>query len=315
MRTSTPTLHQPSPAAVASRPVVTGRRSIRRVAWWAACLFCGGLVGLLFAVVGTFRGGRPSRRRVLLVLTGTAVQMVCASYFATVTVATDLAACPATAQLDKSAARAFRVKDGAPWRTTRTIVNPPVSGAALLYAAAKGGHPYRCAANGMTVVMMQDGFARRGTMYGTVFLTNLQTATTSARILRVWEHEARHSNQWAVSTLLAGPVAFPALYAADESLFSGAHNHFERQAGLTDGGYHTPHHSPPAASRLAFLLVGLIAGYRAASRRRLRLSGAAAAPDAPSDAPVPRPLPHWPGWYQPLTVRTGGYGQDSWSPA
>jgi hypothetical protein len=93
----------------------------------------------------------------------------------------------------------------------------------------------------MIVAPLQDGVARRGTTYGTVFLPNLPTATTSAGSPSILEHEARHSNQWAASTLLAGPVAFPALFAA---------------------------------GRLAFLLVGLVTGYRIASRRRLRLAGA-----------------------------------------
>jgi hypothetical protein len=282
MRTTTPTLRRLSPAAVASRPAATERRPIRWVAWWVACLVCGGLVGLVFAVVGALRGGRPSRRRVLLVVTGTAVQLVCAGV-ATVTIAADGAIGPATVRLENSAARALRVQDHAPWQLTRTVVNLPVSGAALLYAAAKGGRPYRGAANGTVVVSLQDGVARGGTMYGTVLLTNRQATTTSAAIRGpgFFEHEVRHSNQWAVSTLLAGPAAFPALYAADESLFPGAHNHFERQAGLSDGGYHPPHHSPPAGGRLAFLIVGLVAGYRLAARRFPRLTAAAVAPDAP----------------------------------
>jgi hypothetical protein len=288
MRTTTPTLRRLSRAAVASRPAATERRPIRWVAWWAACLVCGGLVGLLFAVIGALRGGRPSRRRVLLVVTGTALQLVCAGV-ATVTIAADGAISPATVRLENSAARALRVQDHTPGQLTRTVVNLPVSGAALLYAAAKGGRPYRGAANGTVVVSLQDGVARGGTMYGTVLLTNRQ-ATTSAAIRGpgFFEHEVRHSNQWAVSTLLAGPAAFPALYAADESLFPGAHNHFERQAGLSDGGYHPPHDSPPAGGRLAFLLVGLVAGYRLAAHRFPRLT---AAPDAPRAHRGPRAGP------------------------
>lgn len=54
---------------------------------------------------------------------------------------------------------------------------------------------------------------------------------------RVAEHEARHRSQWAVLTVLGGPLAFPVLYAVDEFFFPGARNHFERLAGLEAGDY------------------------------------------------------------------------------
>ncbi|WP_206313711.1 hypothetical protein [Streptomyces coryli] len=236
------------------------------------------MLGLLLAVFGTIRGERPTRRRVTLVVAGAVVQLVCASLFAGIAAAGDLRACPAPAPSwpPETGVYGPRPAESSPppqqgggaWQTLRTVINAPVSGAALLYGEARGGAAYQCAGNGTTAVVMDDGFSRGGTMYGTVFLTDQRTEQASPRMRRLSEHEAKHSDQWAVSTLLAGPLAFPALYSADEALFPGAFNHFERAAGLADGGYVTPPDAPPAPGRLAFLIVGLLAGYFVASRRK-----------------------------------------------
>jgi hypothetical protein len=50
-------------------------------------------------------------------------------------------------------------------------------------------------------------------------------------------HEARHRAQWAVATVIGGPLALPIAYAIDDFFFPGSRNHFERQAGLETGGY------------------------------------------------------------------------------
>jgi hypothetical protein len=43
--------------------------------------------------------------------------------------------------------------------------------------------------------------------------------------------------QWAIGTVIAGPLALPVAYAVDEFFFPGSRNHFERWAGLDTGGY------------------------------------------------------------------------------
>lgn len=259
MAGGTATLERPtSPAAPAPRAAPAGRVE-RRAVWWAACLICGGLTGLALAVVGTLRGARPSRRRVLIVVWGTVVQAVLALAFAVLGPGAQMRPCAGAGE------------GGGVWQTARTVLNAPVSGAALLYAAGEGGDMYHCAANGTTAVVLDDGFARAGTMYGTVFLTDQRAETQSPRMRKLSEHEARHSDQWALGSLLAGPAAFPALYAADEVFFPGAYNHFEQAAGLEDGGYDPPPDSPPAAGRLAVLSVGVLVGYTLAvspGRRR-----------------------------------------------
>ncbi|MFW6693010.1 hypothetical protein [Streptomyces sp. MAR4 CNX-425] len=249
MAAGTATLERPTSSAPPAVHRAPARLVERRPVWWAACLICGGLVGLLLAAVGTLRGARPSRRRVLAVVCGTVVQAVLAGAFAVLGPGGQTRPCGAPGE------------GGGLWQTARTVVNAPVSGAALLYAAGEGGEMFHCAANGTTAVVLDDGFARAGTMYGTVFLTDQRAETQSPRMRRLSEHEARHSDQWALGSLLAGPAAFPALYAADEMFFPGAYNHFEQAAGLEDGGYDPPPDSPPAAGRLAVLSVGLLVGY------------------------------------------------------
>lgn len=259
MAAGTATLERPTTPSAPAGDAVPARPVERRAVWWAACLICGGLTGLVLAVAGTLRGARPSRRRVLVVVWGTVVQAVLACAFAVLGPGAQMRPCPAAGE------------GGGLWQTARTVLNAPVSGAALLYAAGEGGEMYHCAADGTTAVILDDGFARAGTMYGTVFLTDQRAETQSPRMRKLSEHEARHSDQWALGSLLAGPAAFPALYAADEVFFPGAYNHFERAAGLEDGGYDPPPDSPPAAGRLAVLSVGVLVGYTLAvspGRRR-----------------------------------------------
>jgi hypothetical protein len=50
-------------------------------------------------------------------------------------------------------------------------------------------------------------------------------------------HEAGHRTQWAILTVIGGPLAFPVAYGIDDFFFPGPRNHFERWAGLKAGGY------------------------------------------------------------------------------
>ncbi|MDQ0408750.1 hypothetical protein ABVB69_38345 [Streptomyces sp. NPDC000349] len=118
MPTSAPALRSPPVAATASAPVhvqqfAPQRRPARRLAWWAACLLRGGLIGFHFAVAGTVRGRRPTHRRVVLVSLAAAVQIVTAGYYATVSKASDLPSCPPTAGLDKSITGRLSAEDDA----------------------------------------------------------------------------------------------------------------------------------------------------------------------------------------------------------
>ncbi|MER6426000.1 hypothetical protein [Streptomyces sp. NPDC001137] len=269
---STSTLTRPAPTPAPQRqPVVPDGRppSVARprhrrtlsVLWWIACLICGGLVGLVLAAVGTLRGRVPSRWRVAVVVAGTVVQLVCALSFAAAGSAGEFRTGPAPSS---QAAGGTGL-----WEAARTVVNAPVSGAALLYGMSQGGEVYQ-GDNGTTAVVLDDGVARAGTMFGTVFLTDQRMESESPRTHRLAEHEARHADQWAGFSLAAGPAAFPALYALDEAFFPGAFNHFERQAGLEDGGYDTPSDCPSLAGRLGLVSLGLLAGSALVVRHRRR---------------------------------------------
>ncbi|GGR41444.1 hypothetical protein GCM10010251_67640 [Streptomyces aurantiogriseus] len=238
--------------------------------WWAACLICGGLVGLVLAAVGTLRGRVPSRFRLGVVAVGAAAQLAGAGSFAVVGAVADFRPCAVrTVQPPGDAYGTAAVSGGGLWEATRTVVAAPVSGAALLYGVGKGGELYRCD-NGTTAMVLDDGVVRAGTMFGTVFLTDQRMEADTPRMRSLAEHEARHTDQWAAFSLAAGPAAFPALYALDEALFPGAFNHFERQAGLEAGGYDPPSDCPSIAGRLTLLSLGLLAGSVLVVRHRLR---------------------------------------------
>jgi hypothetical protein len=86
------------------------------------------------------------------------------------------------------------------------------------------------------------------------------------------KHEARHRSQWAVGTVIGGPIAFPVAYAIDNFFFPGSRNHFERLAGLESGGYEHSGTGPVlGAAQLAALgalaVIIVLALYRARRRR------------------------------------------------
>jgi len=85
-------------------------------------------------------------------------------------------------------------------------------------------------------------------------------------------HEARHRSQWAVLTVIGGPLAFPILYGVDDFFFPGSRSHFERLAGLKSGGYEHEGIAPVIGwpQLVALLVAGaliVVFGYR---RLRLR---------------------------------------------
>jgi len=102
-------------------------------------------------------------------------------------------------------------------------------------------------------------------------------------------HEARHRAQWAVLTVIAGPLAFPVAYGIDDFFFPGARNHFERLAGLKAGGYaHVgtgPVLGPAQLAALGTLAAIIAAALLAARHRRAsaRSPGGADPPGAGTD--------------------------------
>jgi hypothetical protein len=113
----------------------------------------------------------------------------------------------------------------------------PETGIGLLYARASGAHVCWSRSADYYVAVHADNIAgARAMTVGDIVLTpgfNIprEQLTTLAG------HEARHRPQWAVMTVIGGPLALPVAYAIDDFFFPGSRNHFERQAGLESGGY------------------------------------------------------------------------------
>jgi hypothetical protein len=87
------------------------------------------------------------------------------------------------------------------------------------------------------------------------------------------QHESRHRSQWAVLTVIGGPLAFPIAYGVDDFFFPGSRNHFERLAGLEAGGYERAGTAPVIGWPQLVVLIVVVAllvvyAYRRVRRRR-----------------------------------------------
>jgi len=96
-------------------------------------------------------------------------------------------------------------------------------------------------------------------------------------------HEAQHRAQWAVLTVIGGPLAFPVAYGVDDFFFPGSRNHFERLAGL-DAGRYAHVGTGPVLGPAQFAVLGALAAIivvalvgarhrRASARSRSRPGG------------------------------------------
>ena len=113
----------------------------------------------------------------------------------------------------------------------------PETGIGLLYSQASDAHVCLSRAVDFYVAVHADNpTGVRALNLGDILLAPGFNISSEQRLTLV-SHEARHRAQWAVLTVIAGPLAFPVAYAIDDFFFPGARNHFERQAGLEPGGY------------------------------------------------------------------------------
>jgi hypothetical protein len=156
----------------------------------------------------------------------------------------------------------------------RSIADAVPTGAGLAYSRALGANVCTFSPQGIYVADVVSGYVGRGAFdLGQFVLSQPQPGFTSDAVLSVEAHEAVHTRQWSAFTIAAGPLAFPASYFFDELFFPGAYNHFERNAGLINGGYWPPDQAPPARSALmlpaAAALIALVAG-RSPVVRKLR---------------------------------------------
>ena len=113
----------------------------------------------------------------------------------------------------------------------------PETGIGLLYARARQSRVCLAPSAYYYVAPHADNIAgTRAMTLGDIVLTpgfNISREQLQTLI----GHEARHRVQWAVGTLIGGPFAFPVAYGIEDFFFPGSRNIFERQAGLTSGGY------------------------------------------------------------------------------
>lgn len=178
------------------------------------------------------------------------------------------------------------------WGRTRAVINAPVSGVMLLGTRAAGMD--HCSGSAVLVAFPPDPTAHGGgSVVGDVFVSWIGQldasgvplpgqesyvrfgSDTNARpdlVEAIARHESRHVDQWAVATVVGGPLALPTAYYVDSLIFPLSRNHFERAAGLGDGGYDLPPDFgpsplwPPLVLSLALLVVLLRRRIRWASR-------------------------------------------------
>lgn len=193
---------------------------------------------------------------------------------------------------------------GAAWSQSRQILTAPVSGLARGYVNDRGGG--LCEGRSMTVAFLPSAASNSGLAVGGVVLIDAASPTGAGDWEALARHESRHVNQWATLTLAGGPLAMPLLYAVDDAFFPDSRNHFERAAGLEDGGYARVDDFGPRPDWTDVAILGLLVV--AVFRRRIRWASrvliggsTAAAAHQPGLCPV-----HTRGWFHPApaTSRT-----------
>lgn len=178
------------------------------------------------------------------------------------------------------------------------VATTPETGLAMLYVRAIGVPECRSASTDYYVAVHGIDIAGGRAVNMGDIVVSPRYDLTRQEMLDLAAHEARHRSHWAVATVLGGPFAFPVAYGIDDFFFPGARNHFERQAGLSGGGYaavgHRPVLGPPQIAALCAVPMAIAAAWVLRSRRSRR---ARRAPDSTdehkprkfSDSPDSRP--------------------------
>jgi len=188
------------------------------LAWWLWCHRPGRKPGV-----------RPRRTPAALVAVGLLVIAVGAVWRLVILIDPVPACSPPGGTLPPSSLNAAVVAQKA--------VTWPETGIGILYAQADGAQVcWSRSANNYVAVNADNIAGASALTIGDVVLTPGFNIPQENRAKLV-AHEARHRVQWAIGTVIAGPLAFPIAYAVDEFFFPGSRNHFERWAGLDTGGY------------------------------------------------------------------------------
>lgn len=119
-----------------------------------------------------------------------------------------------------------------------TVMTWPVSGLLIAYADASGANLCYFPIQEFYLARFEHWpLPRRAIFVGNVFMARELDPYDIDGGLKLASHEVQHRNQWAWSTVIGGPFAFPVAYTVDDFFFPGSANHFERAAGLKSGGY------------------------------------------------------------------------------
>jgi hypothetical protein len=132
------------------------------------------------------------------------------------------------------------------WVVTQKLATWVESGLGMLYSQATGAELCFSRAQNYYVAVNADHIAgARAVNLGDVVLKpGLDFFYPRESLKALVEHEARHREQWAVATIVGGPLTLPIAYGVTDFFFPGARNPFERLAGLESGGY-TPSGTGP----------------------------------------------------------------------
>jgi hypothetical protein len=247
----------------------------------ATAFLLGGLVGL--AYLWWRRKKRPTSTRrhpalgraTIVAFTGL---LLAGALFRTVIAVGGVRQCPSpagatlsdTALDDPSPPVAIGLEKAVTWPTT---------GLGMAYAQAR--HGYRCLITHESFYFDEHHhgwFGRKSFTVGDVFLSRFRDKQSEDRRLALFDHERHHRRQWAIATVLAGPLAFPVAYTVDDIFFPQARNHFEREAGLARGGYDPQTQGGPKFKPIDVVILVTIAGgaelyaYRRRRRRARQAS-------------------------------------------
>jgi hypothetical protein len=144
------------------------------------------------------------------------------------------------------------------WLLTQQAATWPETGIGVLYSRVSGARICLSRSADYYVALHSDNIAGdRAMTLGDIVLTpgfDLPRDELTA----LAGHEARHRAQWAVGTIVGGPLAFPVAYAVDDFFFPGARNQFERQAGLESGLY-SHRNAGPVLGPAQFAVLGVVA--------------------------------------------------------
>jgi hypothetical protein len=225
----------------AREPPVARSRRARMVLGACAAVLLAGILGLAWWLWRHRSGRRPPvgrlrRTRAALVAVGLLVVVVGATWRLVIAVSPVPECSPPEGPLPASPITAQVVAEKlATWVET---------GIGMLYSQATGAHLCFSRMRNYYVALNADHIAgaRAVNMGDVVLKPDLEMGREQLKALV--KHEAAHRTQWAVGTVIGGPLAFPVAYGVTYFFFPGARNPFEHLAGLESGGY-TPAGAAP----------------------------------------------------------------------